>query len=789
MKLTTTSTWPPDGWTYRDPKTGYFEPLPRTNNFAQVAQGILKSRQNNSGIYTPTERTIGAASRALEDFTCWRLARKGIFGQIVLEDGDEEKLTAAGVSLKKKAIKWLRDTRQDQQQATVKPVAGGGLLSRARQLVNGVATLKDWLGEGGESVEPARAEARAEVCASCPLNDTKTSIWSWFTGEAAKAVKEQLSTRFHLDLKTKSDAKLGVCTACGCQLQLKVWVKLGMILSHTDQATMERFHPNCWIKKEREKPARKLKGRVMTVQRRGAIGDVVMASGVMKRLSEVADVNFFTAPGMDVLVKGMDWLNSVEAGEWTATNANLDLSYEKLSDKERASNPIPTMFMKTALQWLEGKGLRLEQPFANLTPELVLEKEEMDEARERLEKLGAFRLPLVAVVPRSNSWPCRTVSHESWSRLAQNLSERATLLWTGTDQPPDGYLDLRHRDLRKLTATLKACDLAVGVDTGPMHLAAGVGTPLVHVTQSVAGIMTLPDQRDWIAFNPALDCIACHAWKCPFNEQKPPCQDIDAVALTELITKRLDRRGVSAVIATYRPDPARINRAIAHVLPQVNEVVIAMDGDTKPDGITTHEKIRFVQHFSRQRRGFGRTFNLGARNAHGRWLLSVNDDVFLATDAVQWMKAAMTSDPKVAVTGCLLRYPDGSIQHGGCFRGEFGYGHYDLRRREPSIKRLQELECVTFAAAMFSREAFFAIKGFDERYDCYWEDPDWCLRARQAGWKVMYEPRATGEHIESATTKNLDKANLVRDGADVFHSIWRSYFDLNRGCKGLGNFL
>jgi GT2 family glycosyltransferase len=38
------------------------------------------------------------------------------------------------------------------------------------------------------------------------------------------------------------------------------------------------------------------------------------------------------------------------------------------------------------------------------------------------------------------------------------------------------------------------------------------------------------------------------------------------------------------------------------------------------------------------------------------------------------------------------------------------------------------------------------VGGLDERYFYYWEETEWCLRARQRGWKIMFVPEAHGWH-------------------------------------------
>ncbi len=56
------------------------------------------------------------------------------------------------------------------------------------------------------------------------------------------------------------------------------------------------------------------------------------------------------------------------------------------------------------------------------------------------------------------------------------------------------------------------------------------------------------------------------------------------------------------------------------------------------------------------------------------------------------------------------------------------------------------------AAALYRRDAFLAVGGFDERYFCYFEDVDLGFRLRLAGHRCLYVPRAVVHRVGSATT-------------------------------------
>jgi GT2 family glycosyltransferase len=220
---------------------------------------------------------------------------------------------------------------------------------------------------------------------------------------------------------------------------------------------------------------------------------------------------------------------------------------------------------------------------------------------------------------------------------------------------------------------------------------------------------------------------------------------------------------VSAVIPVVKDSP-RLDKAIAAVRGQVNEVVISGDGkfNGSRNGCNTFPG-------DGTRTGFGATCNRGARYSTGEWILFLNDDCYLAPDAVSKMFEVATSG--VAAVGCLTRYPDGTIYHGGTRRQGSNFGHIDHGKTVASITKPTEMEFVNFAAALVRRSAFYEVGAFDSRFDCYSEDADLCLKLREAGWKVVYQPHATGIHEEGKSTSS-DKQRMLAEGAKLLADKW-----------------
>ena len=154
--------------------------------------------------------------------------------------------------------------------------------------------------------------------------------------------------------------------------------------------------------------------------------------------------------------------------------------------------------------------------------------------------------------------------------------------------------------------------------------------------------------------------------------------------------------------------------------------------------------------------GFAAGNNVGLRVARGDALVLLNQDTVVHPG---WLSALTDAlgDPQIGIVGCKALYPDGTIQHAGGFvcgpRAETGH----IGRFEPDDGRfdtLRDVDFVTGAGLGISNSALSRIGLLDEGFHpAYYEDVDWCYTAREAGLRVVYEPRARLIHLESATTQ------------------------------------
>ena len=156
---------------------------------------------------------------------------------------------------------------------------------------------------------------------------------------------------------------------------------------------------------------------------------------------------------------------------------------------------------------------------------------------------------------------------------------------------------------------------------------------------------------------------------------------------------------------------------------------------------------------------YPRLINLGASHARGELLMTLNNDI--EAFEPDWLNemVSQVSRPGVGLVGCLLLYPDRSVQHAGVIVGLSGVaGHIyaDAAPDDPGyagrIYVTQDLSAVTGACQLMRRALFEQLGRLDERHLAVaYNDIDFCLRVREAGLRVIYTPHARLLHRHSAS--------------------------------------
>lgn len=265
------------------------------------------------------------------------------------------------------------------------------------------------------------------------------------------------------------------------------------------------------------------------------------------------------------------------------------------------------------------------------------------------------------------------------------------------------------------------------------------------------------------------------------------CDEDDMAA----VRAHLARQGVAAEVTWTRPGCWRVNYALPEHPPKVSIIVPTRDavgllrqcvdsllGKTAyPDyeilvvdnqssdaaALTYMEDIaaranvrvlRYDHPFN-----YSAINNFAVREAQGEVICLLNNDTeVIAPDWLAEMVGHL-QQPGVGVVGAKLYYPDGRVQHAGDTVGPGGCAnhlHSLIARDDPGYCNraavAQELSAVTAACLLTKRDLYERLGGLDEKHlPVAFNDVDYCLRVREAGYKVVWTPHAELYHHESVS--------------------------------------
>jgi len=256
------------------------------------------------------------------------------------------------------------------------------------------------------------------------------------------------------------------------------------------------------------------------------------------------------------------------------------------------------------------------------------------------------------------------------------------------------------------------------------------------------------------------------------------------------LTEHLQRRGINANVSDGKLDnyyhvqyiptqwpkvsiliPTRDHKSVletcvASVLSKTDyadfELVI-MDNQSKDSDalsylneLNGYENISVIKHDKDF--NYSEINNRAAELATGEVIVLLNNDTEVINDT--WLKElvglAMQSD--VGCVGAKLLYPDKSIQHAGIVMGLGGYAAHSHRCtpegsngyfNRPHVN--QVMSGVTGACLAIRKETYIAVGGLDESYQVAYNDVDFCLKVKAAGFYNVYCAYAQLYHYESKT--------------------------------------
>ena len=161
-------------------------------------------------------------------------------------------------------------------------------------------------------------------------------------------------------------------------------------------------------------------------------------------------------------------------------------------------------------------------------------------------------------------------------------------------------------------------------------------------------------------------------------------------------------------------------------------------------------------------------------------IILLNNDTEILTSQKKWIQNlhdTAYSKPDIGVIGCRLQRPSGMLQHAGAYMPVKTFWGQQIGSEEMDINQYpytHEVECVAFACVYIKRELINKIGVLSEDYFSYFEDTDYCLTAREAGYKTVCCGEVTIIHHENVSTKEnkVSHSDLFETSQKTFKKKW-----------------
>lgn len=200
--------------------------------------------------------------------------------------------------------------------------------------------------------------------------------------------------------------------------------------------------------------------------------------------------------------------------------------------------------------------------------------------------------------------------------------------------------------------------------------------------------------------------------------------------------------------------------------------------------------------------------NYGVRKSTGDILLFFDDKCEVRSEKSIMALVEHVQRKNVGAVGAKLVFNNNTIQHCGIIlklgsdgiAGHHSYNYPDTNKGyfgKNSI--VHNVSAVTGSAMMVRKDVFNKVNGFDEKIATTYNDVDFCLKLREAGYHIVYTPYAKFYFNESVVKKNVngvDKKMILKKEIDYFKIKWKSilgkgdpYYNPNLSLDGEGFFI
>lgn len=216
------------------------------------------------------------------------------------------------------------------------------------------------------------------------------------------------------------------------------------------------------------------------------------------------------------------------------------------------------------------------------------------------------------------------------------------------------------------------------------------------------------------------------------------------------------------------------------------EIIVVENNSTEKETFEYYEKIKRENKAKvciwEDEFNYSAINNFGEEISKGEYIVLLNNDIEVISE--NWIEEMLmyAQRDRTGAVGCMLYYPDDTVQHAGVIvgiGGIAGHSHKHFKRGEKGycdrMAAVQNMSAVTAACMMTSRKCFEEAGGLDEKLKVAFNDIDYCMKLRKAGYDVIFTPFAEMYHYESISRGYEDtseKEARFRSEVNYFMDKW-----------------
>lgn len=174
--------------------------------------------------------------------------------------------------------------------------------------------------------------------------------------------------------------------------------------------------------------------------------------------------------------------------------------------------------------------------------------------------------------------------------------------------------------------------------------------------------------------------------------------------------------------------------------------------------------------------------NFGFKFAKGDYIMLLNNDVELITPDIFQSMLGFCMHPEVGIVGAKLLYNDHTVQHAGVLVGAGGLADHvfkGIHEDDPGYMgraiSSQDVSAVTAACLLVKRSVYEEVGGLEDEFQVAFNDVDFCLKVRKAGYLIVYDADVKLFHYESKSRGMEDTTErFIRFGNEMMllNSKW-----------------